>query len=260
MQNSRRKEYRMVVRARKGVTMFFMFFLFAFGIFLELVFILPVIRVLEKFNGYQPSRMQNVHRFFFVIWLGLMRAARMLKGKPSKGKCFDGPCIIIANHPGLFDVLFLIRDIPKLTVLVKRSLAQWLPLGPIFKSSGYVLSPGKRDSNPVESLLDAIEKLNLGYKFLLFPEGTRSPAGSLRKFRAGAFKIAQKQGVPVQPVIIRNTPPFLPKGESWYFPAKELSEIEIEFLDPIDIPGDKNVREVVKEVENLYQSRLRKEN
>ncbi len=250
----------MFIRARKGVCMFFMFFLFAVGIFLELVFLLPVIRVLEKFNGYKPSRMQNVHRFFFVIWLGLMRAGRMLKGKPSKGKCFDGPCIIIANHPGLFDVLFLIRDIPKLTVLVKRSLVQWLPLGPIFKSSGYILSPGKRDFNPMESLLNAIEKLNLGYKFLLFPEGTRSPPGSLRKFKAGAFKIAQKQGVPVQPVLIRNTPPFLPKGEPWYFPAKEISEIEIEFLDPIDIPKDKNVRDVVKEVENIYHSRLRQWN
>jgi 1-acyl-sn-glycerol-3-phosphate acyltransferase len=250
----------MFLRARKGVTMFFMFFLFAFGIFLELVFILPVIRVLEKFNGYKPSRMQNVHRFFFVIWLGVMRAGQMLKGKPSKGKCFDGPCIIIANHPGLFDVLFLIRDIPRLTVLVKRSLVKWLPLGPVFKSSGYILSPGKRGANPMESLLDAIEKLNLGYKFLLFPEGTRSPAGSLGKFSAGAFKIAQKQGVPVQPVIIRNTPPFLTKGAPWYFPAKEISEIEIEFLDPIDIPGDKNVRDVVKEVESLYQSRLREGN
>jgi len=247
----------MFVRARKGVCMFFMFFLFAFGIFLELVFILPVIWIIEKVSGYKPSRMQDVHRFFFVIWLGLMRAGGMLKGKPSKGKCFDGPCIIIANHPGLFDVLFLIRDIPRLTVLVKRSLVQWLPLGPIFKSSGYILSPGKRDANPMGSLFDAIDKLNLGYKFLLFPEGTRSPSGSLRKFKAGAFKIAQKQGIPVQPVIIRNTPPFLPKGEPWYYPAKEISEIEIEFLDPIDIPGDKNVRDVVKKVENLYHNLLR---
>jgi len=246
----------MFVRAGKGIAMFFMFFLFAFGIFVELIFILPVIRVIEKFKGYKPSRMQNVHRFFFVIWLGLMRAGRMLKGKPSKGKCFDGPCIIIANHPGLFDVLFMIRDIPKLTVLVKRSLVQFLPLGPIFKSSGYILSPGKGDSNPVESLLNAIEKLNLGYKFLLFPEGTRSPAGGLRQFKAGAFKIAQKQGIPLQPVIIHNTPPFLPKGEPWYFPAREISEIEIEFLDPFDIPAEKSVREVVQEVEELYRNKL----
>jgi len=246
----------MFVRARKGVTMFIMLCLFAFGIFVELVFVLPAIWVIEKFRGHKPSRMQNVHRFFFVIWLGLMSAGRMLKGKPSKGKCVDGPCIIIANHPGLFDVLFLIRDIPKLTVLVKRSLVQWLPLGSIFKSSGYILSPGKGDSNPMESLLDAIEKVNMGYKFLLFPEGTRSPVDGLRKFKAGAFKIAQKLGVPVQPVIIRNMPPFLPKGEPWFFPKRELSEIDIEFLDPILIPEDKNVREVVQEMEKMYRSKL----
>jgi len=247
----------MVVRIRKGFWMFFMFFLFAVGILLELILILPVIVVLEWLTVDKPSRMQNTHRFFFVIWLGLMRIGGLLRAKPATGHCYQGPCIIIANHPGLFDVLFLIRDIPKLTVLVKRSLATWLPLGPIFTSSGYILSPKGSSANPMASLLDAMERLRMGYKFLLFPEGTRSPKGSLRKFKAGAFKIAQKQGVPVQPVLIYNDPPFLPKGEPWYLPTKEISEIQIEFMDPIYIPKEKNIRDVVNEVENLYHRALK---
>jgi 1-acyl-sn-glycerol-3-phosphate acyltransferase len=247
----------MVVRIRKGFFMFCMFFLFAVGILLELVLILPVIIVLEWFTSYKPFRMQNTHRFFFVIWLGLMRAGGLLMAKSAKGYCYEGPGIIIANHPGLFDVLYLIRDIPKLTVMVKRSLAIWLPLGSIFKSSGYILSPEGSSANPMISLLDAMAKLSAGYKFLLFPEGTRSPKGSLGKFKAGAFKIAQKQGVPVQPVLIYNDPPFLPKGEPWYLPTKEISEIQIEFMDPIHIPKEKNIRDVVKEVENLYYRALK---
>jgi len=223
---------------------------------LELIVVLPGIWMLERVTAYKPSRMQNTHRFFFIIWLGLMRAGGLLKGKLTKGHCYDGPCIIIANHPGLFDVLFLIRDIPKLTVLVKRSLTTWLPLGPIFRSSGYILSPEISTGNPMSSLFDAMEKVDMGYKFLLFPEGTRSPIGGLRRFKAGAFKIAQKQGVPIQPVLIRNDPPFLAKGEPWYLPGKELSEIEIEFMDPIHIPKDKNIRDVVKVVEDLYHNAL----
>ncbi len=246
----------MVTRIRKGFFMFFMFFLFAVGILIELFPVLPVILLMELAAGHKPSRMQNTHRFFFVIWLGLMQAGGLLKARPAKGHCYEGPCIIIANHPGLFDVLYLIRDIPKLTVLVKRSLATWLPLGPIFRSSGYILSPEGSSANPMMSLLDAMEKLTLGYKFLLFPEGTRSPKGSLRKFKAGAFKIAQKQGVPVQPVLIHNDPPFLPKGEPWYLPAKEISNIQIEFMDLIHIPKEKNIREVVQEVEALYHRAL----
>ena len=250
----------MVVRARKGVFMFCMFALFAVGILIELLLVLPVITVLELATFHKPSRMQNTHRFFFVIWLGLMRIGGLLAADPPRGRCYQGPCIIIANHPGLFDVLFLIRDIPELTVLVKRSLATWLPLGPIFRSSGYILSPRGSSESPMISLLAAMEKLNAGYKFLLFPEGTRSPKGSLRRFQAGAFKIAQKQGVPVQPVLIRNEPPFLPKGEPWYLPTKETSRIQIEFLEPIHIPAEKNIREVVKEVESLYHRELNRKN
>lgn len=246
----------MFVQVRKGLCMFFMFFLFAFGILLELIVVLPVIWMFERVSEHKPSRMQNTHRFFFQLWLGLMCAGGMLKGKPTKGHCYDGPCIIIANHPGLFDVLFLIRDIPKLTVLVKRSLTKWLPLGPIFRSSGYILSPEISTGNPMSSLLDAMEKVNMGYKFFLFPEGTRSPIGDLRRFKAGAFKIAQKQGVPIQPVLIRNNPPFLAKGEPWYLPAKKLSEIEIEFMEPIHISKDQNIRELVKVAENLYRNAL----
>lgn len=246
----------MVARIRKGIFMFFMFFLFAVGILLELLPVLPIIAVLEWFTSHKPSRMQNTHRFFLAIWLGLMRAGGLLAAKPAKGHCYEGPCIIIANHPGLFDVLFLIRDIPRLTVLVKRSLTTWLPLGPIFRSSGYILSPKGSTESPMISLLDAMEKLKSGYKFLLFPEGTRSPRGGLREFKAGAFKIAQKQGIPIQPVLIYNDPPFLPKGDPWYFPAKETSVIQIEFMEPIHIPEEKSIRDVVKEVENLYHRAL----
>ncbi len=246
----------MVVRPLKGIYMFFMFAAFGLGILGALIFVFPVIAVIEKFKGHNPLRMQEVYKKLFAFWLQLMSIGGLLRSNPIKGKIYDGPCIIIANHPGLFDVLYLIRDIPQMSVLVKRSLAQQLPLAPLLRLSGYVLSPDNRSVSPVQSLQEAIDNLKMGLKFQLFPEGTRSPKEGLLPFHAGAFKIAQKLDIPIQPVLIRNTPPFMPKGEPWYFPPRQVSEIELEFWDPIQPPKKGGIRKVAKEVEDRYRKAL----
>jgi 1-acyl-sn-glycerol-3-phosphate acyltransferase len=50
----------------------------------------------------------------------------------------------------------------------------------------------------------------------VFPEGTRSPQGGLRRFRRGPFEIACRADVPVVPVLIRCEPLVLAKEMPWY--------------------------------------------
>ncbi len=236
--------------------MFFMFALFGGGILFVLIFIFPFLWIIDILLGKNPQRMQNVFRFFFSMWLFFMRIGGLLKFIAGSGKPLEVPCIIIANHPGLFDVLFLIREIPRLSVLVKRSLALQLPIGPMLKLGGYVLSPDNRTISPIQSLQNAADMLGMGYKFQLFPEGTRSPAGGLHPFNAGAFKIAQKLNLPVQPVFIKNNPPFLPKKAPWYLPPREVSEFQLDFWEPI-LPSEKaNIRQITRETEERYRKAL----
>ena len=246
----------MIVRVLKGLYMFFMFAVFGIGILIEIIFIFPFMFIIEKIQGRDQLRMQKVHRILFTIWLFLMRIGGLIRSKPSKGHICQKPCVIIANHPGLFDVIFLIKEIPYLSVLVKRSLSRKLPIAPLLRLSGYVLSPDNLTISPVKSLQNAVNRLNNGYKFQIFPEGTRSPVNELLPFHAGAFKIAQSTNVPIQPVLIRNDPPFLPKGTPWYLPPKEISEIELEYLEPIPPPKKDELRKVVKEIEDRYRKEL----
>jgi 1-acyl-sn-glycerol-3-phosphate acyltransferase len=175
----------------------------------------------------------------------------MLKGKP-----FDGPCVIVSNHPGLFDVLFLIRDIPRMSVMVKQSLARKLPLGPVFRSAGYVLSPDFEQRGPFQSLDEAIEKIRMGYKFMIFPEATRSPEGDLGRFNPGPFMLARLSNVPIQPLLVKNDPPFLPKGGKWYFPPSRVSTLEIEFWEPLAPPLSGQEREFARDLEARYKEAL----
>ena len=85
----------------------------------------------------------------------------------------------------------------------------------------------------VGSLNEALERLRRGHSVLLFPEGTRSPAGGLHAFRRGAFELARRAGVPVIPIVIRAEPPGLYRGLAWYEIPSRPIVLDVQLLAPI---------------------------
>ena len=244
-----------VVRILKGLAMLFMFGTFLIGIFVFLLGILPLSWALDRLAGEKP-RVERAARAGFGWWLGFMGVLGLVRSDPLRGAVFPGPCVVVANHPGLFDVLFLIRDIPSLSVLVKASLVRKLPLGPVLRALEYVLVPDHDRVYPLDTAEKTLEKIQKGRKVLLFPEGTRSPSGALRPFRIGAFKIARMTGAPIQPVILRNTPPFLPKEEPWYLPPRPVSRLSMEFWEPLPPPAKGEERAFARRLEQRYREAL----
>jgi putative phosphoserine phosphatase/1-acylglycerol-3-phosphate O-acyltransferase len=62
------------------------------------------------------------------------------------------------------------------------------------------------------------------------PEGTRSITPKLAPFKKGAFHLAMQAGVPIVPIVIRNSSDIMPKGDLFYRPAT----VEVEILPPVD--------------------------
>jgi 1-acyl-sn-glycerol-3-phosphate acyltransferase len=244
------------VRRSKGAVMLALFGLFFVGILLELFFVLPVLGLLSWLSGLHPHRMQNVHSFLFGVWLFLLRISGLLSEKPPLGTLYKGPCLVVANHPGLFDVLFLIRRLPMLSMIVKGSLAVDLPLGRIFQLSGYITAPKAGSGSPVATLLEARGMVQKGYKFLIFPEGTRSPQGGLRPFKHGLFRLARMANVPIQPVLIRNNPPFFTHADKWRYPPFATSTIQMEFWEPLAPPEYGQERQFAENLETRYREAL----
>ena len=245
-----------IIRTVKGALMGALYGVFFLGILCELFVFLPVVALLNRFFGHRPHRMQWALRTLISLWLWFLRVCRLLVCKPPLGKPAEGPCVVVSNHPGLFDVLFLIRDIPRMGVMVKRALAKTLPLGPLFRSASYVLSPDYEHGSPLQSLDEARETIAKGYKFMVFPEATRSPKGGLGRFSPGPFMLARLSHVPVQPVFINNNPPFLPKEDPWYFPGFHASTIELEYWEPLAPPEAGKEREFAKALEARYRKAL----
>ena len=75
---------------------------------------------------------------------------------------------------------------------------------------------------------------------IVFPEGTRSPDGSVAPFREGAFRLAIELGVDVVPLAVAGTENTLPKHSLVFKPATAtvtvLPPVSVEGLTAADAP------------------------
>lgn len=144
---------------------------------------------------------------------------------------FSKPSIIIANHSSFLDILLMIMLNPKAIIMVKK----WVYNSPVFglfiRYSGYVFVEEGTEYN-----LEVIKKrVNAGYSIVVFPEGTRSHDGSIKRFHKGAFYLAQELKLDIQPIIIFGAHYVNPKND---FIIKSGSLIlvvmdRIKYSDPI---------------------------
>ena len=118
--------------------------------------------------------------------------------------------LVIANHPSLLDVCFVISLIDNTDCIVKAALWRWPLTAMPVRAANYL-------KNFQEGLIErALASLKTGASLIIFPEGTRSEPGSLRPFHRGASNIAIMSGLPVTPVVITCQPATLLKSQRWY--------------------------------------------
>lgn len=122
---------------------------------------------------------------------------------------FSKPALIIANHASFLDILVTVMQHPKLILLTNK----WVYYSPVF---GKVVQLA--DYYPVMEGVDpAIEKfvdiVKDGYSIVVFPEGTRSPDGRLKRFHKGAFYLAEQLNLDIVPMLLHGTGDTIKKGD-----------------------------------------------
>ena len=167
------------------------------------------------------------------------------------------PWVIVANHPTLIDVLFIKATLPGVCVLVKPALFRSPTLRQLFLASGDFKSPEAEERRFGETnVLDLfVERLRAGHSVLVFPEGTRSPAWRMRRFRRGAAEAAIRAGVPIVPVFILADPPAMKKGDKWYDMPREVPRFELRLLPAISTEG-RDSRELTAEIRDVLAEHL----
>lgn len=102
-----------------------------------------------------------------------------------------------------------------------------------FEGLGMVPVDRTDTRSALDSLEIALDVLNRGEAFGIYPEGTRSRDGLLYRGRTGVAHLALTAGVPVVPVGLIGTESIQPIGHR--FPR--LAKVTVKFGEPIDFSG-----------------------
>lgn len=134
------------------------------------------------------------------------------------------------NHTSNIDPPLVGVDVNRpLFTMAKQALHDTPLLGSLIRQLySFPVRRGVLDTSALRTAVSLLEHNNL---VLMFPEGTRSPDGTLQKARPGVGKIVSEAGVPVVPGYIHGSHDALPKGTVFPKPAKT----QVHFGEPITL-------------------------
>lgn len=117
----------------------------------------------------------------------------------------DGPVLIMMNHQGFCDILACMALMSNHFEAGYIAKAEWKKVGPLADAIEHIRSIFLTRDDPREALKavnEAKEIFDAGFSLVIYPEGTRSQKHEMADFKPGAFKFAQKAGVPILPMTV----------------------------------------------------------
>jgi len=142
------------------------------------------------------------------------------------------PFLVASKHQSAWETFALIPQFRDPAMLMKRELF-WIPFHGWF-SYKFKMIPVDRDRGAAalrRMLHAAQERIASGREIILFPEGTRRPAGAPPDYKTGIVLLYNALDVPCVPVAL-NSGFFWPR-RSW---TRKPGKVLVEILDPIP-PG-----------------------
>lgn len=139
--------------------------------------------------------------------------------------------LILANHPTLIDIVFLMAFVPQAACIVKSGLWRNPFTRATVRAANYI----RNDDDGVLVIDDCVASLRDGGNLIIFPEGTRTTAGGSGNLKRGAAHVAMRAKCTVTPVLIHCAPPMLVKGKKWWHLPEGSSQFNIDVQEDLDI-------------------------
>ena len=142
------------------------------------------------------------------------------------------PAVFMFNHQSQLDMLVVLKLLRReFTGVAKKEIASQPPWGQLFRLADVAFVDRGNTSRAREALAPAIERLKAGISLAIAPEGTRSYTPRLGRFKKGGFHVAMQAGVPIVPIVVRNSSESQWRGSRTMRPAT----IDVVVLPAIDV-------------------------
>ena len=199
------------------------------------ILLFPISLLIWLFTVAFDERRWVLHRFTSLwaslyTWLNPAWPVRVV----GRERLYEtGPAVLVANHLSLLDILVLFRLQSHFRWVSKRENFRVPCVGWNMTLCDYI--PLRRgNAASIQAMMRHCDRaIQGGNSIMMFPEGTRSSTGRMRSWKPGAFQIAERNRVPIQPIVVRGTAEALPNRG---FVLQGRHPISIEILDPI--PAD----------------------
>lgn len=144
----------------------------------------------------------------------------------------QGGCIIAAKHQSALDTFGIVPWVGDFAFILKREL-NWLPLFGWYTWRGGMIgvNRGARSQALKDMTVQAKKVIADGRQIIIYPEGTRRPAGAPPSYKYGAVHLYSELNTVCVPVAV-NTGLYWPRRSFLRYPGTSV----IEFLPPIP-PG-----------------------
>jgi putative phosphoserine phosphatase / 1-acylglycerol-3-phosphate O-acyltransferase len=165
------------------------------------------------------------------------------------------PAVFLVNHQSSLDPIVAGALIRREVTAAGKKEARHDPRSMLFAQALDVVFIDR--ANPPlarQQLGTVVDRVRSGTSLLIAPEGTRTPTPTLAPFKKGAFHIAMQAGVPLVPIVLRNTGQLSRHGAKLIQPGT----VDVCVLEPIPT-GDwalDDLAERVAGVRNRYAETL----
>ncbi len=160
-------------------------------------------------------------------------------------------CVIMMKHSSAWETIAQMQIFPKQTWVLKRELMIAPVLGWVLKLLNPIAIDRKAGSSAVQQVIEqGKERLARGFWVIVFPEGTRVPAGEKRRYGLGGALLASAAGCDVIPVA-HNAGAFWPR-RGW---LKRRGTIRVVIGEPIPTTG-RDPREINAAVRDFIEATL----
>lgn len=204
---------------------------FGIGGVLLWLLVFPLLAIWPGSRAQKACRAQYTVHMSFYLFIGLMHRLGVMTYEVIGLEKLNRPGqLIVANHPTLVDVVFLLSRIKQANCIVKASLWRNPAMrGPIL-NAGYI---SNADSETMVN--DCAAWLSGGGTMIIFPEGTRSVPGQPYRFQRGAAAIALQAGSIITPVMLTCVPSTLTKNQAWHQIPAQRFHLKMVVNDDIDL-------------------------
>ena len=197
-----------------------------------------------------------IHRFFLGPYVRYMST---LETRGVENIAGAGPFIFVANHTSNLDTPLILSSLPakvrRRTVVAAAMDSFFMDRRTAFKTVlVFNAIPIDRQRVNRRSAQQALELVEDGWHLLIYPEGGRTPDGSIQEFKGGAAYLAERAGASVVPTYIHEAgllrgPKYAKAPRFVNAPNRRRHHVIVAFDAPITCGADESIRRFGARVE-----------